>query len=260
MLMRSLKDIKHNKKLRVGIVLSIVSVVSIATFLLLWSPVSIEDYYSERLKQLHGLLQQLPTSFELSGNTDADLKEYGKNLNTGLDLCSQMSSRGRRLQMQKPTVELQQSVESINRLCTDLNDIFKYQRALYSSLDVYLTMEVMFPSPDSPQFSHQLSQVQSVIKNTLAVTRKINNEKVADPALGELITQIEEAEKLANAARDALGQGDSQRAQASAEQLRSSIYQDKADLLLARNYFWNNTVQLEQLLRAIEKLKAEFES
>lgn len=259
--MQRIRNLLKNKRIRRILIIVTTAVVATTSVFIYRSVYSIDAYYSKRLQRLHKDLKVLPEYLQLSDNTDQDLKEYNTYLNTTATPCKQIRSKTSKLKKKLSKDKQRQPIDKADQLCMDLAEIIAYQRRLYSSLDVYLTLNIAHvDGPASPQLGTQLNEIQSTITNTLRALRSIDYPRVKDPALSELISQLEEAEKQAEATQEALSGNDQERAQASFAQLRNIMLQDKQDFLLARNYFWNNTVDYEALLLAIENLYKEFQT
>lgn len=259
MVMQLLRRLWSRRRSRSALIFIAVIVVVATSLLFVKRASSTEDYYSERLQRLHAMLQDMPGSFELSGDTDKDLKNYYQQLEAITALCKQIRDKSAALGQKKLNDKLRQSINNADKLCADLGAIAVYQRQLYGTLDVYLTLDLA-PNlePTSPQFGNQVSDIVSTIRNTLRSVRNVDNQKIEDPALSELLAQLEEAEKTAATVQEAMSHNDHEQAKRSMTDLIKLVNQDKSDYLLARNYFWNNTVQLDALLQATEKLQQEF--
>lgn len=202
----------------------------------------------QKLEVLNRYIQSIPSLLVLSGNTAKDLEAYSGHMTGILNTCQQIqelaaSSKGNQL------------TEDSSRLCADLIPVVIYSRALYQSTEEYLQTNTQdWPSTSQPEFQPHLRNIIQTIKSTSAALRQLNRAELQDPALAELLTQLELAEQLGAETQMAMDQNNPNLGNQKLSELLKEVDKDKQDFLNARNYFWNNTVHLKALQKTTAKL------
>lgn len=145
--------------------------------------------------------------------------------------------------------------ERVKGICEDLTAITRYSRLLHERIQRYILLpDTEWPQPGSDEFNARLESVQKVIADARYELEGLDNSKVQDPALDELIYQVKFAQDIANKVKEA---GDNkEEAKKQAGELRLQLSRDKTDFLAARQYFWNNTIGIAQLLKALTDVEA----
>jgi hypothetical protein len=142
----------------------------------------------------------------------------------------------------------------ITGICEDLILVTRYSSNLQERLHDYLLLsDAEWPKADTPEFKKRLSDVTEVIAKTRSNLEYLDNSKIQDPALDELLYQVKFAQDIANKVKNAGDNHDE--AQKQVEELRIQLARDRTDFLAARQYFWNNTVGIEQLLKALSSVQ-----
>jgi hypothetical protein len=143
-------------------------------------------------------------------------------------------------------------------ICQDLLTVTTYSSELHRRLRDYLLLsDAPWPKSDSPDFSKRLADVTDVIAKTREKLEYLDNSKVQDPALDELLFQVKFAQDIANKVKQA---GDNhEEAAKQAEELRIQLARDRTDFLAARQYFWNNTIGIAQLLKALNGVQGSLQ-
>lgn len=247
---------KKNSCLVIGFVILIVLVILGTLYFLPRTEWDIKRYYFKQLNKLGSFVESVKFNSEKPNDTITDLEQYHKALTNSLDTCRQLDNRYSLVGSRKLSGNLRQSLDSTKKLCDDLVPLLSYSRELHSALKPYLIYDVnAWPPLESEQFSSHLAKTLGMTRSTLSRLKKVEYPKVDDPALSEIIQQIEAAEELADEAYTSLTKNETSVATTKTEQLRSELRQDKTDFLDARRYFWENTAQIDALQKAIIKLK-----
>ncbi len=145
--------------------------------------------------------------------------------------------------------------ERIKGICEDLTAVGRYSQELHKQLRDYLLLpDNEWPKPASQEFNERLNTTTEVINKTRKNLEQLDNSKIQDPALDELLYQVKFAQDIAAKTKQAGDNHDEARKQA--EELRIQLSRDKTDFLAARTYFWNNTIGIEQLLKALKGVQA----
>jgi hypothetical protein len=239
------------------IIMIIFAVITILMLLVVKTK-SINEYYTRRLDTLQTDVSGIPSILETDNNQiEAKLSTYEDKMNKISNNCQALLSKNK--DMSKTPKDLRQQTEKVHKLCTDLIAITIYSSALYDSLHDYILLpSSSLPPVNSTEFGQRLNQSAQTIKTSQINLFRLDNSKIKDPALDELKLQLDDAMKKAKDAQEALKAKDYETAERQASQLLKLTNQDKQDFLNARNYFWNNTVQIDALIKSIAKLKTDF--
>ena len=221
----------------------------------------VKRFYSKQLGRLSASVDGISGDIESSADPRSALNSYGKKLDDTLSVCKKIQSRYRLAGNKSFKRQVKDTADGAKKLCDDLVPILSYSKELYASLAIYILYDTSaWPSYDNETFGTHMAETQGMIRTTLPRLEKINYPQLDDPALGELITQVKSAEKLADEAYMTLTKNDTAKTVELAEKLRKDMHQDKSDFLNARLYFWNNTVQLDSLRQAISQLSGLIKS
>jgi hypothetical protein len=143
--------------------------------------------------------------------------------------------------------DLATKLKATNRLCTDLTKVTTYSGNLYRFLDPLLrTQTTNLPDLGSERLKANLTETKATIKSTQQAIKTLDTSFVADPAVPEINTLLDELTRLSEAITDPSDA-------ATVNTLYSKLQTDQRDFLYRRAYFWNNTVRLDQLHTAIQK-------
>lgn len=216
----------------------------------------VKRHYNKQLAKLNTSIKEINKDIARNQEPKEALASYDKKLKDVSPICKKIISRHKQTAGKKYSAETRQSIDGANKLCGDLLPVIAYSRQLYSTLKPYMLYGTdSWPAYDNAEFTGKLSEAQGLIKTTQANLEKINYPQIEDPALGELLVQIKSADKVGDDAYKAAAKGEATQSQELAERLRKDMRQDKADFLSARQYFWQNTVQSDALLQALEQLQ-----
>jgi hypothetical protein len=208
--------------------------------------------YQESLNTLVANVEALQNSLEvpIAKDIGSDLETYQKRLN-GLDVsCNELV----RLKQPGPKAEDAAAGERVKGICVDVMRITHYSRLLHERIANYILLDdAAWPQAGSKEFDIRLEKTMKVIADTVYELEGLDNKKVQDPALDELIYQVKLVQNIAQKVKDA--QENSGEASLQAEELRKTLSRDKTDFLAARQYFWNNTVGIAKLHEAVLKIQ-----
>lgn len=204
------------------------------------------NYYIERLNLIKANLKTINSPPDDSSDTSSAkiVAEYSKVIDELTTQCQLMTLRSKQPSQQK-FVKIKNSVESAVKLCQDLTPIAQYQSSLYSRLEEFLVADFSKMTADASA---------KTIASTQQYLKDIDNSVVNDPALPELQTQLQAISAEAQVTQSANSENLS---------TQSTFYKHlittKTNLLNARYYFWNNTVQMALLQASVDKLITDFD-
>jgi hypothetical protein len=221
----------------------------------------VKRFYLKQLSKLEVSVNNISKDISSTNDTRISVDSYLKKLSEPMAICKKVKSRYGLSQKGSIDKPIRDAVKGAKTLCDDLSPILAYSTELYITLTPYLIYDTnVWPAFENEEFVTRLAETQGMIRTTLPRLEKINFPDVEDPALGEIITQVKSAEKLADDSYAATTKNDSSSAQGLTEHLRKDLRQDKVDFLSARQYFWQNTVQIDSLQGAIKKLQDQLKS
>lgn len=236
-----------------------------ATLLLLWVVVflyylprtenGVRHFYTKQLGKLNGSVTAINSEINAPIDPKTTLINYDKLLNKTLPLCQKMEQRYHQIEHKRYKKEVRDAVQGAHQLCTDLTSIISYSKDLYGTLSPYILYDTEnWPAFESNEFTGHLASTQGMLRTALPRLEKLSYPNIDDPALGEFITQVKSADKLAEDTYTVASKNDAQQAQELSEKLRKEMTRDKAGFINARLYFWNNTVQVNVLQQVISRL------
>lgn len=179
-----------------------------------------------------------------------DLNTYHKRLNE-VDLhCKALQ----KLKQPNKQPSGKAAGERVDGICQDLKQVTHYSRLLHERIQDYVLLpDTEWPQPGSDEFDSRLKATNEVIADTRYYLEGLDNSKIQDPALDELIYQVKFAQDIALKVKEAGNNTEEARKQA--EELRLQLSRDKTDFLAARQYFWNNTIGIAQLHKALKDVE-----
>ncbi len=218
----------------------------------------VRQTYSRQLSQLGKASHELPSVIEAKNSPKDSLSRYFDQLNALLEPCGVLSSAYDKRSASIKDQSTKDSMNKVQKLCKDLNDVVKYSQSLYAACQDYIYFGRDWPDV---QDSHYLSDLQDLIEvlgSTKSRLGHVDNTAIQDPALHELTEQVDDASQQAQQIQTAIEKKDFKQAGILSDSLIKQINKDKEDFLNARSYYWNNTIGLSDLQTAVDKLKAEF--
>ncbi|MES2970902.1 MAG: hypothetical protein V4702_01100 [Patescibacteria group bacterium] len=209
--------------------------------------------FQDSLKTLVANIEGLQSALTVPEAKDinSDLPAYQARLD-GLDKSCRDLGKTR---PPDSTTESKAAVERIKGICEDLTVVTHHSRLLHERIHDYLLIEAAeWPKPGTPEFASRLENTNKIMADARYGLEGLAKNKVEDPALPELIYQVKFAQDIANKIKNAGNNPDEARKQA--EELRLQLARDKTDFLAARQYFWNNTIGIAKLHKALTDIQA----
>ena len=218
-------------------------------------------YYKNQLHELSQEVGKIGPSINMDRddtlkNLDNSLGDYDKLTGKIISLCRPLTSRDKEFASRTKDKKLLEVIMNSKLLCNDLTNVSAYSRHVYGGSRDFFKLNTNLPPVDAPEYAARINEVSSIVQKTQENLRNIDNSKVGDPGLNELIGHLDDANKQIILIRASLEYTDFQAAQTQSEQLAKNLADDKKYFLDARSYFWNNTVRLEALEQAINKLSS----
>lgn len=241
----------------VGVVVCAMLVAS--KLLLVWRADEPKRYYKKQLASLDTATSGITPAAQLHEANPKDisdnLKRYNNQLDTVLNLCRPLITEEKAFTAKITDQRLKDTIHNSAQLCNDLTAVAAYSEDVYKSSGEYIKFSLQWPAVDSPDYLNRLNQLSDVVKLTGIDMRGIDNSKVNDPGLEELISHIDDSGRQIEQIKTSLRQPDLSTAQRQSDQLVDMLNRDKTNFLSARGYFWNNTIGIEDLKNAIQNLR-----
>jgi hypothetical protein len=222
-------------------------------------PLTVPQLYQKELTSLSNDLTELSAYIDKEREINEDLNQYTSGLNNLKNPCRQMNIYHDRYQNQELTNQVKDAMSNGRQLCTDFLDVLDYSQAVFRAIGPYITINTEhWPYASSAEFTGHMQNIDKIISGTLDGLKNTKN-TVQDPALAELISQVELADAKLKQVQKAYLDGDKASADIYTDELIALIEQDKTDFINARSYFWRNTVQIEALHKSVETLSKSFQ-
>jgi hypothetical protein len=208
--------------------------------------------YADNLSGLIESLEDLDSKLYVPemNQIEADLDAYRGKIDELTQYC-------RRLINQKQpnnTNEGKNIGERAKGICDDLLPVMFYTDDLHKKLREYLLIQdTVWPNANTQEFKKRLEFTLKVIEDTKNRLELLDNRKIQDPALEELIFQVKSAQEIALKIKNE--SKDNKDVQKRAEELRRQLSRDRSDFLAARTYFWKNTIGIAQLHKALSDVE-----
>lgn len=237
------------------VVLGVLSFLIVAG-ILVWPKKSLSqtelEYFREQtaaIKQNDDVVQsENKREIEASMNQQ-HIEAYQQALLEGLATCEQIGNH--LTQADKETIKpYQDSISQLRLFCNDFGDVVDYARKSSKATRQFITQPTNLLESNNPQ---GLTDLQEILGYTRSDLEKLKSNPIKDPALEEQITSIDNLQKQTEEAIKA----NSPKTTAA---LLKKVNDQKISFLTARQYFWNNTVQIESLGRSIVRVKNLFDS
>ena len=215
--------------------------------------------FHEHLTHLSALIADLPAFLRESGPLQSDLEAYDSRMASIRGDCNQLQHEYGLYKDARLDQPLKELMAKVDKLCTDLLSVAQYSQDVYRGSRPYLLLDSSdWPAAGSEGFSQRLSATNDGVSISLSRLKQIKNTP-QDPALDELITQGDLSAQLVEQIQLAVRSGQNDEARSLADKLIRQTNQDKTDFLNARLYFWNNTIRINDLQKALDSLKGQFE-
>jgi hypothetical protein len=215
--------------------------------------------FQEHLTNLSKSITDLPGFLRESGSLQGDLEAYDSRMASIRGDCNQLQYEYGLYKDARVEQPLKDLIAKVDKLCVDLLSVAQYSQDVYRGSRPYLLLDSSdWPTAGSDRFNQRLSATKDGIAISLSRLKQIKNTP-QDPALDELITQVDLSATLVEQIEIAVRDDRSDEANSLAEKLLRQSNQDKADFLNARLYFWNNTIRINDLQKALDNLNDQFE-
>ncbi|HSX43873.1 MAG TPA: hypothetical protein VLE69_01060 [Candidatus Saccharimonadales bacterium] len=219
----------------------------------------VKNTYHQHLSTLQGDINTLPGFLSKSDTTAGDMDEYDKLMGNLIGDCNRIGPEYTHDKSLAVSQKLKDAMGNTDRLCSDLINVAQYSQNLYRATRAYMLLDnTSWPEAGKSDFQNRLDLTEQSIGISTTRMKEIDNTKVQDPALNELQTEINTSAGLVQQIKTALAAHDDTKVNTLAAQLLNHTNQDKHNFLNARIYFWNNTIQLTSLQKAISKLQDSF--
>lgn len=221
-------------------------------------PLTVQQLYQIELKNLSNDLTELDQYIDNKQDIGQDLNQYTSGLNNLKNPCRQMNIYHERYKNAPLTDPTKDAMSNTRQLCIDFLEVLDYSQAIFSVTGSYLTINTQnWPQASSDNFVPHINSLDKTITLALEGMKNVKN-TVEDPAIHELMAQIEIAQAKLRQSQDAKAKNDIATADAYARDLKDLLTQDKIDFINARAYFWRNTVQLDALQNTVLVLEQKF--
>jgi hypothetical protein len=240
--------------------LTVVAVVLIGGFILLLAP-SVQSAKENKTAKLYANLMsdlsatikkvQASLSSDVMTMSEADLSAYhGQMVRLDYD-CYAISNKNNVATTDPKAVK--DSARSAQSLCHDLIPVADYSKAVYENAHDLLLIDASAAALDPAK----LSDAAATINTTQTAIKSLSFPSISDPAQSEMTTVLDRAGKAAADLKPVLEQGKtgSQQATTFITQLQSA----QQEITNARPYYWNNTIQINALSQATQRLQTAFQ-
>lgn len=252
---KTLAILRHARRVNKWVVMggfAVIVSVMVVTILVLSRTGVNSISYKENLDNLIKSITALSENLEVpeKNNTESNLEAYQMRLDELDKQCSELI----RHKGPDNSKEGKAVGERISGICEDLIPVAYYSRQLHEQIHDYILLsDEEWPKPGTTEFDNRLESTVRIISETKRNLEALNNRKVQDPALSELIYQVKIAEETAKKVQSTNNPEESSK---QAEELRSLLARDRTDFLAARTYFWNNTIGIAQLHKSLSDVRA----
>ena len=144
------------------------------------------------------------------------------------------------------------SVKQAQQLCNDLIPVADYSKAVYAAARDVLLLNASTSAGDSGNLAAAIQAIDA----TADAIKALNYPSVQDPAQSEIVTVLQQASKAAADLKPYLDKDTSNQPLEAA--FTKKLQSAQNEIMNARPYYWNNTIQIDALLRATQKLSNTF--
>lgn len=209
------------------------------------APLSQTQYYARQLDKLKSDVNSIGTLIhqeEGENITPDQTNKYHDTLVDMLGTCRQMDERYENIKNDLGSKDLKESTEKVSKLCSDLEKVTDYARRQSEATEDF----VLFPGTSIDNQSNP-SKFQAVLGKTKSNLESLQQDPINDPAVPELIAYIETLQTAVTSSSD----------NATISKLLNT---QQSNFINARRYFWDNTIQIANLQKAIDKLIGTFKN
>jgi ElaB/YqjD/DUF883 family membrane-anchored ribosome-binding protein len=216
--------------------------------------------YRKQMDDLSNGINALPSNIRQNNNVNQDLNRYFDELDSLLTPCGQMTGAYNARIPKVRNKRLKDTMDQTNKLCGDLKDVSKYSQNIYAASQNYLYYQTNWPSVSDQNYPSALRDLDGIIKSTKDRLQHVDSKNVQDPGLSELTALLDNEDQMIMQIQNTLNQNKSDKASLLSDQFAKQFKRDQINFLNARIYYWNNTIEYNQLQKAVAKLKNTFDS
>jgi hypothetical protein len=249
-----------------GVGLALVLLTTVILLVALRSPAltpeqQVNQTYGKALDDLANGADRLPPAVWPGKTLAADLADYDDLLYQMMGDCNGLKSDYATMKTWQIPQKTKDAMGQVDRLCADLLGVLKYSQDLYHAAHNYLLVDGSTWPDASQTFDYQkrLNDTANAAQAAKSHLQEVNSAATQDPAQQELITTTDSTLTLTDKAQKAFDSHDTALANQLGAQLVQKLAADRTEFITARTYFWNNTIQVEKLRSAIDKLNAVFQ-
>lgn len=202
------------------------------------------SYYRQKISSIKTAVETVQAENRREIQDSQQLKNievYQAALSSGLSSCQQIEDRKNNKDAAKKLQDYNDEIDQFQLFCKDYIDVFDH--ALKSSRATR-----QFISTDTSD----LTELKEILGYTKTDLEKLKSSPLSDPGIGEQITTVDALQNRIQQVQDG---GSAQ----GAEQLIAESKVQRANIVTARNYFWNNTVHLDAIQRSISRIQTTFD-
>lgn len=245
-------DAINRVKLHWKITASIIFLLLVGTVYAWQEKVSVQSssdthFYYKQLTDIKDNVNNIKVSL-LSRETlvnQSNLNDYYAYLHTIVDDCNVLTQRAK-----NSAEDLKNTIQKSVKLCNDLLPIVHYQNDLYGQLQGIIYIDTLrLPRPEDPSAPENARNISNSIAQIRSNLSKIKNTRFSDPALPEINTLLNQLKEQA----DASMQGNNAVTPETYNLMLKNLDHLRADFMLRRGYFWNNTVDIQALETVLNK-------
>lgn len=254
-----LPRVKNTRFFLVAGLVVIIGAVLVGKFTVLSRISGPKYYYRKQLSQLNDAVSSIAPAASLSSGfaakINANVDNYDRLMSRIIELCTPLATKDKQFAAQTADKRTQLAVQGSKRLCNDLIPVAAYSQNIYQRSAAYIKFPNQWPAVDSQAYLPRFNQISAIIKQTDTDMHTIDSSRTGDPGLGELTGQLDEAGKLTGQIKESLDHKDYVVAKQQSDTFIKKLADDKIHFLAARSYYWNNTIRISYLEKAIHKLQ-----
>lgn len=218
-------------------------------------------YYKNQLQKITDTVAQINPTTNLTNDTFSDIKKnldrYDKLMANITSLCDPLIHQDSLYASKTRNKKMLEIIQNSKQLCLDLTTVAVYSQKVYRGSENFIELNPKLPGITSPEYPSRLNELSEIIQKTNGNLKNIDNSRVNDPGLEELLTHISDADKQIILIRASLEYNDNTSAIQQSNTLAKLLQDDKIHFLSARSYFWNNTVGVGSLESSLKKLLSQ---
>jgi hypothetical protein len=227
-------------------------------------PLTITEYYALQLRVLHDEVNELSSYLNERQNVsypdiNADITKYNALITKAQQPCKRLQIEYEDVKTSVTETALADAMSNTKSLCDDLSSVLIYAKDISHAISDYLLLSTTnWPAAGNGKLSEYADQIMVTVTRSKQALNDINSRGVDDPGRQELIAQLEQVENRLTKVKSLEQSGDTATADQQSAETKAAIIQDRQDFRHAQEYFWRNTVQMEALIGAVERLQGDF--